>query len=119
MFQHELAQQLTLLDVQVYVNYFEFGDNSRFSLKAVANGPLNAESDIGPTSGFSFALADITRINQTLWNHTLKFNSTYFSTYSVISVTPHRDRKSQSTMNEIDTEVSRIKYLQLLGQWYH
>jgi hypothetical protein len=87
MFQHELAQQLGLLDGQVYVNYFEFGENSSFSSKAAANGPLNVESDIGPTSGFSFPLANITRINQTLWNHSVKFNSTYFGTYSVISVT--------------------------------
>lgn len=88
LFQHDLASQLGLLDVQVYVNYFKFGENSSFSLKAAANGPLNVESDIGPTSEMSFTLAEITRINETLWNHTVKFNSTYFGNYSVISVTP-------------------------------
>ena len=88
LFQHELALGLGLADVQVYVNYFEFGVNSSFSVKATANGPLNVESDIGPISSLSFSLAEISSINQTLWNGTVIFNSTYFGTYSVISVTP-------------------------------
>lgn len=88
LFQHELAWGLDLLDVQVNVNYFKFGANSSFAVKAGANGPLNAESDIGPTSALFFSLAEVTRINQTIWNHTVKFNSTYFGNYSVISVTP-------------------------------
>uniref|UniRef100_A0A7I4DLB7 Protein kinase domain-containing protein n=1 Tax=Physcomitrium patens TaxID=3218 RepID=A0A7I4DLB7_PHYPA len=88
-FQYELASQLKLLDVQVFVNYFKFGENSSFSVKAgKVDGPMNVESDIGPISGISFSVAEISRINQTIWSGKVKFNETYFGDYSVISVTP-------------------------------
>lgn len=89
-FRVDLASSLGLLDVQVLVNYFKFGENSSFSVKATNefDGPLNVESDIGSTTERSFSFAEITSINETIWSRKVEFNSTLFGPYTVISVTP-------------------------------
>lgn len=87
-FQHELASQLNLIDVQVLVSYFKFGVNTSFAvLAATKNNPLNTEADIGPISGKSFSASTIAGINSTLWSHAAQFNKTYFGNYTVLSVT--------------------------------
>lgn len=114
-FQTNLASQLGLLDIQVVVNYFKFGENSSFSVKATAaqDGPLNVESDIGSTSNseMSFSFADITRINETIWSRKVKFNSTYFGSYSVISVTPEFIPRAGT-----NSQLSSAQFL--VNQWH-
>ncbi|XP_024378773.1 receptor-like serine/threonine-protein kinase ALE2 isoform X6 [Physcomitrium patens] len=76
-FQHELASQLELIDIQVQIQAFQFGSN--FSLNMVVN--------IGPLIGLAFTLDKIDSINKTLSSHSVKFSSILFSNYTVVSVT--------------------------------
>lgn len=76
-FQHELASQLDLIDIQVQIQAFQFGNN--FSLNMVVN--------LGPLVGLAFSLPKIDSINKTLTSHSVKFSSVLFSNYTVVSVT--------------------------------
>lgn len=75
-FQHELASQLDLIDIQVQIQAFQFGNN--FSLNMVVN--------LGPLVGLAFPLPKIESINKTLTAHSVKFSSVLFSNYTVVSV---------------------------------
>jgi hypothetical protein len=75
-FQHELASQLGLIDIQVQIQAFQFGNN--FSLNMVVN--------LGPLVGLAFPLPKIESINKTLTAHSVKFSSVLFSNYTVVSV---------------------------------
>lgn len=113
-FQTNLATSLDLLDIQVVVNYFKFGENSSFTVKAAAtnDGPLNVESDIGSTSALSFSLAEIMRINATIWSGNVDFNSTYFGNYSVISVTPEFI-PAAGTNSQLSSAQSLLNFLRI------
>lgn len=76
-FQHELASQLGLTDIQVQIQAFQFGNN--FSLNMVVN--------LGPLQGLAFSLPKIESINKSLTSHSVKFSSILFSNYTVVSVT--------------------------------
>lgn len=75
-FQHELASQLALTDVQVQIQAFQFGSN--FSLNMVV--------DIGPLSGISFSLEQIQNINNSLTTHSVHFSSILFADYTVVTI---------------------------------
>lgn len=76
-FQHELASQLGLTDIQVQIQAFQFGNN--FSLNMVVN--------LGPLEGLAFSLSEIKSINKSLTSHSVKFSNILFSNYTVVSVT--------------------------------
>ncbi|XP_024377051.1 receptor-like serine/threonine-protein kinase ALE2 isoform X2 [Physcomitrium patens] len=76
-FQHELASQLGLIDIQVQIQAFQFGNN--FSLNMVVN--------IGPLVGLAFSPEKIESTNKTLSSRSVKFSSILFSNYTVVSVT--------------------------------
>lgn len=78
-FQHELASQLKLEDVQVQIQAFQFGNN--FSLNMVVN--------IGPLVGLSFSTDEISKINKSLSTHSVSFSSVLFSNYTVVNITAY------------------------------
>lgn len=77
LFQHELASQLDLSDIQVQIQAFQFGNN--FSLNMVVN--------LGPLVGLAFTVPEIESINKTLTSHSIEFSIVLFSNYTVVSVT--------------------------------
>lgn len=77
LFQHELASQLDLSDIQVQIQAFQFGNN--FSLNMVVN--------LGPLVGLAFTVPVIESINKTLTSHSIEFSKVLFSNYTVVSVT--------------------------------
>jgi hypothetical protein len=77
LFQHELASQLNLKDVQVQIQAFQFGTNFT----------LDMAVDIGPLVGLSFPPEEISMINSSLLTHSIQFSSTLFGNYTVVNIT--------------------------------
>jgi len=77
LFQHELASQLNLKDVQVQIQAFQFGTNFT----------LDMSVDIGPLVGLSFPPEEISMINSSLLTHSIQFSSTLFGNYTVVNIT--------------------------------
>ncbi|CAK9233813.1 unnamed protein product [Sphagnum troendelagicum] len=77
LFQHELASQLDLKDVQVQIQAFQFGTNFT----------LDMSVDIGPLVGLSFSPDEIRVINSSLMTHSVHFSSTLFGSYTVVNIT--------------------------------
>jgi hypothetical protein len=77
LFQHELASQLDLKDVQVQIQAFQFGTNFT----------LDMSVDIGPLVGLSFSPDEIRVIKSSLITHSVHFSSTLFGSYTVVNIT--------------------------------